>query len=79
MRRDRTDEASIRQLLDQAVAARLSLRENEHPNTDEAYLIGWLLEDCPAVAIRSTIRALRISSTEIAGKRVVKSTMTGAR
>jgi hypothetical protein len=28
MRRDRTDEASIRQLLDQAAAARLALREN---------------------------------------------------
>jgi hypothetical protein len=28
MRRDRTDEASIRQLVDQAAAARLALREN---------------------------------------------------
>ena len=33
MHRDRTDEASIRQLLDQAAAARLALRENYDPNS----------------------------------------------
>jgi hypothetical protein len=34
-----------------AAAARLALRENEHPNTDEAYLIEWLLGGCPGVAM----------------------------
>ena len=33
MRRDRTDEASIRQLLQEAAAVRLASRENYDPNT----------------------------------------------
>ena len=45
MRRDRTDEATIRHLLQESAGARPVLRAKDAPNTDDPYSIGRLLQE----------------------------------
>ncbi len=45
MHRDQTNEASIRDLLQETAAARPALRAKDDPNTDHPYPIVWLLHE----------------------------------
>ncbi len=45
MRRDHTDEATVRHLLQETADARPALRAKDDPNTDDPDTIGWLLHE----------------------------------